>query len=83
LPDCLGKALYGEDSLLTLSQLQQRSDEQAFAPYFRAIEASLYSDAAADLDRQTLQQLVIRVHKAGRTIRKGSSDYSLPPLYKN
>jgi len=78
-----GKALYGEDSLLTLSQLQQRSDEQAFAPYFRAIEASLYSDAAADLDRQALEQLVIRVHKAGRTIRKGSSDYSLPPLYKN
>lgn len=78
-----GKALYGDEALLTLSQLQQRSGEHGFAPFFQAIEASLYSDADADVDRRALEQLVIRVHKSGRITRKDGKDYSLPPLYKN
>ena len=79
-----GKALYQDNTLLTLGQLLQNSGDAELAALLAELEKSLYSIEAADgLDRSRLEQAVTRVHRLGRSSRNSSKEYSLPPLYKN
>lgn len=79
-----GKALYQDNTLLTLGQLVQSSGDTELAGLLAELEKSLYSINAADgLDRSRLEQAVNRVHRLGRSSRNSGKEYSLPPLYKN
>ncbi len=79
-----GKALYQDDTLLTLGQLIQQSDDTELAGLLAKLEKSLYSvDTADALDRNSLELVVNRIHRLGRGNRKTGNNYSLPPLYKN
>jgi hypothetical protein len=79
-----GKALYRDDTLLTLSQLIQQSNDTELAGLLAKLEKSLYSvDTADALDRNSLELVVNRIHRLERSNRKTGNNYSLPPLYKN
>ena len=79
-----GKALYQDHDLLTLGQIVRYSNDPELGDLLAQLEKSLYSvDAADNVDRNSLEQAVNRVHKQGRSVRKTNKDYSLPPLYKN
>jgi len=79
-----GKALYQDKNLLTLGQLQQYSGDNDLDSQIELLEKSLYGNSdPVETDRKTLEAIVQRLHKKGRTAGKQTRDYSLPPLYKN
>lgn len=79
-----GKALYEDRNLLSLGQLVRYSGDADLEALLAELEKSLYSVGAADnLDRSQLEKVVSRIHRKGNNTRKTTTDYSLPPLYKN
>ncbi len=83
------QAFYEDETLLTLSQLAQRSGKDELNDPLKQLEQSLYSDKSdnhqdkGQADHKTLFFIIISLHKQGVVKGKTGKDYSLPPLYKN
>lgn len=79
-----GKALFQDNSLMTLERIARQLGDDEFTALTRELEQSLYSgESTSSFDAQKLDNIVSRLHKTGRTTNKVKHDYSLPPLYKN
>jgi hypothetical protein len=79
-----GQALFQDNTLLTLTAISRRCQDEEFEKQILLLEEAVYKNSdGKKLNTENLETTVNRLHKNGGKQKKSEKTYNLPPLYKN